>query len=37
MKVVGLGDQVVDKYEHIHVMYPGGNALNFAVCKENGM
>lgn len=31
MKVIGLGDNVVDKYEHIKVMYPGGNALNFAV------
>ena len=31
MKVVGLGDNVVDKYEHIRVMYPGGNAMNFAV------
>lgn len=31
MKVIGLGDNVVDKYEHIRTMYPGGNALNFAV------
>ncbi len=31
MKVLGLGDNVVDKYMHIMVMYPGGNALNFAV------
>lgn len=31
MKVVGFGDQVVDKYEHIRTMFPGGNALNFAV------
>nr|WP_263324441.1 PfkB family carbohydrate kinase [Neobacillus sp. Marseille-Q6967] len=31
MKVIGLGDNVVDKYEHIQTMYPGGNALNFAV------
>lgn len=31
MKVIGLGDQVVDKYEHLHLMFPGGNALNFAV------
>ena len=30
-QVIGLGDQVVDKYEHQHIMYPGGNALNFAV------
>jgi fructoselysine 6-kinase len=31
MKVIGLGDNVVDKYEHLRTMYPGGNALNFAV------
>lgn len=31
IKVLGLGDNVVDKYEHIKIMYPGGNALNFAV------
>lgn len=31
LKVLGLGDNVVDKYMHIHTMYPGGNALNFAV------
>lgn len=31
LRVLGLGDNVVDKYMHIHTMYPGGNALNFAV------
>lgn len=31
IKVLGLGDNVVDKYMHIHTMYPGGNALNIAV------
>lgn len=31
MKVIGIGDNVVDQYEHIRTMYPGGNALNFAV------
>lgn len=31
IKVLGLGDNVVDKYEHIKTMYPGGNSLNFAV------
>lgn len=31
IRVIGLGDQVVDKYEHLRIMYPGGNALNFAV------
>ncbi|MDI8993119.1 YdhR family protein, partial [Salmonella enterica subsp. enterica serovar Anatum] len=25
------GDNVVDKYLHSGIMYPGGNALNFAV------
>lgn len=31
MKVIGLGDQVVDCYDDRRIMYPGGNALNFAV------
>lgn len=31
IKVLGLGDNVVDKYMHIKTMYPGGNALNIAV------
>lgn len=31
VKVLGFGDNVVDKYEHLHTMYPGGNAVNFAV------
>jgi fructoselysine 6-kinase len=31
VKVIGLGDNVVDKYVHIRTMYPGGNALNFSV------
>lgn len=30
MKILGLGDNVVDKYMHTHIMYPGGNALNIA-------
>ena len=34
MKVIGFGDQVVDKYEHIRTMFPGGNALNFAVFSK---
>jgi sugar/nucleoside kinase (ribokinase family) len=34
IKVIGLGDNVVDKYEHIRTMYPGGNALNFAVYSK---
>lgn len=31
MKVLGIGDNVVDKYVHLKTMYPGGNALNFSV------
>jgi sugar/nucleoside kinase (ribokinase family) len=31
MRVIGLGDNVVDKYHHLQTMFPGGNALNFAV------
>lgn len=31
VNVLGFGDNVVDKYEHIRTMYPGGNAVNFAV------
>lgn len=30
IKILGLGDNVVDKYMHIKTMYPGGNALNIA-------
>ncbi|WP_246552471.1 PfkB family carbohydrate kinase [Vallitalea pronyensis] len=31
IRVLGLGDNVVDKYIDSKIMYPGGNALNFAV------
>ena len=31
IKIIGIGDNVVDVYENKGVMYPGGNALNFAV------
>lgn len=31
MRLLGIGDNVVDQYLHEGVMYPGGNALNFAV------
>ncbi len=31
MKVIGIGDNVVDKYLHLNKMFPGGNALNFTV------
>ncbi len=30
IKVLGIGDNVVDMYMHTSTMYPGGNALNFA-------
>ena len=37
IKVLGLGDNVVDKYMHIHTMYPGGNALNnCSNCSDYG-
>ncbi len=29
ISVLGIGDNVVDKYLHSGIMYPGGNALNF--------
>lgn len=31
IKVLGLGDNVCDKYLHTRTIYPGGNALNIAV------
>ena len=31
LKLIGVGDNVVDVYRNKGVMYPGGNALNFAV------
>ncbi len=31
MKVIGIGDNVVDDYLHLRKVFPGGNALNFAV------
>lgn len=31
LKVLGLGDNVVDRYLNTGRMYPGGNAFNFAV------
>lgn len=30
MKVIGLGDNVIDRYMNLNMMYPGGNAVNFA-------
>lgn len=34
VSVLGFGDNVVDIYEHTGVMYPGGNAVNFAVAAR---
>ena len=34
VSVLGFGDNVVDIYEHISTMYPGGNAVNFAVAAK---
>lgn len=31
LKVIGVGDNVVDRYLHLGKMFPGGNAVNFAV------
>ena len=31
MRAIGIGDNVCDKYLHQQTMYPGGQALNFAV------
>ena len=31
MRVIGFGDNVVDRYVNKKIMYPGGNAVNFAV------
>jgi len=30
-RVIGFGDNVVDRYTNQRVMFPGGNAVNFAV------
>jgi fructoselysine 6-kinase len=38
MRFVGMGDNVVDRYINKRVMFPGGNAVNFAVyAKKCGM
>ena len=31
MKVIGIGDNVVDDYTNLRTLFPGGNALNFSV------
>lgn len=35
VSVLGFGDNVVDIYEHTNTMYPGGNAVNFAVAAKH--
>jgi len=38
MRVCGLGDNVVDRYFNQKLMFPGGNAVNFAVhAQRSGM
>lgn len=38
MKIIGVGDNVVDCYLDQNLFYPGGNAVNVAVnCKRNGV
>jgi fructoselysine 6-kinase len=34
IKVIGVGDNVVDHYLDSNIIYPGGNALNFAVLAK---
>jgi fructoselysine 6-kinase len=31
IRLVGVGDNTVDTYVHLHTMFPGGNAVNVAV------
>lgn len=38
VSVLGFGDNTADVYDHTNTMYPGGNAVNFAVaCKRLGV
>lgn len=34
VKVLGFGDNVVDMYEHSHIMYPGGNCVNLCAYSK---
>lgn len=37
LNVIGIGDNVCDKYRNLNMMFPGGQALNFAVyCRQMG-
>lgn len=31
IRMIGVGDNVVDKYTHLKTIFPGGNCVNFAV------
>ena len=31
IRTIGVGDNVVDRYIHSNMMYPGGNSINFSV------
>jgi fructoselysine 6-kinase len=35
MRIIGIGDSVVDLYQDRNEMFPGGNALNVAVIAKN--
>lgn len=36
VKILGFGDNVVDMYEHLKTMYPGGNCVNLcAYAKQS--
>lgn len=34
IRVIGIGDNVCDKYKDLNTMYPGGQTLNFAVFSK---
>ena len=34
VSVLGFGDNVVDLYEHSHMMYPGGNCINLCAYSK---
>ncbi len=34
LNVIGIGDNVCDKYEHLDMMFPGGQTLNFSVYSK---
>lgn len=34
LKIIGIGDNVVDRYLHLNTMFPGGNAVNVPVLAK---